>query len=42
MPKQLKFDEDARAALLRGVNILAVAVKATTALRQCDGISGAA
>jgi chaperonin GroEL len=29
MPKQLKFDEDARAALLRGVNITAAAVKAT-------------
>src|SRR2546422_887021 len=29
MPKQLKFDEDARAALLRGVNIMAQAVKAT-------------
>src|SRR6476646_7087298 len=29
MPKQLKFDEDARAALLRGVNIIAEAVKAT-------------
>src|SRR6266446_2687949 len=29
MPKQLKFDEDARAALLRGVNIMARAVKAT-------------
>src|SRR5438874_665695 len=29
MPKQLKFDEDARASLLRGVNILAEAVKAT-------------
>ncbi len=29
MPKQLKFDEDARASLLRGVNILAQAVKAT-------------
>jgi chaperonin GroEL len=29
MPKQLKFDEEARAALLRGVNILAEAVKAT-------------
>src|SRR6201988_2075986 len=29
MPKQLKFDEDARAALLKGVNILADAVKAT-------------
>ena len=29
MPKQLMFDEDARAALLRGVNILAEAVKAT-------------
>src|SRR5437870_2121138 len=29
MPKQLKFDEDARATLLRGVNIMAAAVKAT-------------
>src|ERR671929_1543247 len=29
MPKQLKFDEDARASLLRGVNVLAEAVKAT-------------
>src|SRR5204863_179701 len=29
MPKQLKFDEEARAALLRGINILAEAVKAT-------------
>jgi chaperonin GroEL len=29
MPKQLKFDEEARAALLRGVNIMAQAVKAT-------------
>jgi chaperonin GroEL len=29
MPKQLKFDEDARASLLKGVNILAQAVKAT-------------
>jgi chaperonin GroEL len=29
MPKQLKFDEEARSALLRGVNILAEAVKAT-------------
>jgi chaperonin GroEL (HSP60 family) len=29
MPKQLKFAEDARAALLRGVNIMAGAVKAT-------------
>ena len=29
MPKQLKFDEDARAALLRGANVLAAAVKAT-------------
>jgi chaperonin GroEL len=29
MPKQLKFDEEARAALLKGVNILAEAVKAT-------------
>ncbi len=29
MPKQLKFDEEARAALLKGVNIMAEAVKAT-------------
>jgi chaperonin GroEL len=29
MPKQLKFDEDARAALLRGITIMAEAVKAT-------------
>ena len=29
MPKQLKFDEEARAALLRGVYIMAAAVKAT-------------
>src|SRR2546430_8388391 len=29
MPKQLKFDEEARSALLRGVNIMASAVKAT-------------
>src|ERR1051326_1527390 len=29
MPKQLKFDEDARSSLLRGVNVLAQAVKAT-------------
>jgi chaperonin GroEL len=29
MPKQLKFEEDARASLLRGVNVLAQAVKAT-------------
>src|SRR5207245_2235369 len=29
MPKQLKFDEEARASLLRGVNIIAEAVKAT-------------
>jgi len=29
MPKQLKFEEDARAALLKGMNILAEAVKAT-------------
>jgi len=29
MPKQLKFDEEARASLLKGVNILAAAVKAT-------------
>src|ERR687895_2824058 len=29
MPKQLKFDEEARAALLRGVNMMAEAVKAT-------------
>ncbi|HAM54440.1 MAG TPA: molecular chaperone GroEL, partial [Candidatus Rokubacteria bacterium] len=29
MPKQLLFDEEARAALLRGVNIMARAVKMT-------------
>ena len=29
MPKQLTFDQEARAALLRGVNIMAEAVKAT-------------
>src|SRR5712664_4190186 len=29
MPKQLVFNEEARAALLRGVNIMAHAVKAT-------------
>src|SRR5438067_3355526 len=29
MPKQLKFDEEARASLLRGVNIMAAAVTAT-------------
>ena len=29
MPKQLRFDEEARSSLLRGVNILAEAVKAT-------------
>src|SRR5467141_3022036 len=29
MPKQLKFDEEARSALLRGINIMAEAVKAT-------------
>src|SRR6516164_6188368 len=29
MPKQLVFDQEARAALLRGVNIMAEAVKAT-------------
>ena len=29
MPKQLKFNEDARASLLKGINIMAEAVKAT-------------
>jgi chaperonin GroEL len=29
MPKQLKFDEEARTSLLRGVNVLAEAVRAT-------------
>src|SRR5437762_13886030 len=29
MPKQLKFDDEARASLLRGINIMAAAVKAT-------------
>src|SRR5213593_4798838 len=28
MPKQLKFDEEARASLLRGINIMAAAAKA--------------
>ena len=29
MPKQLKFDEEARSALLRGINTMAAAVRAT-------------
>ena len=29
MPKQLKFNEEARSALLRGANLMASAVKAT-------------
>src|SRR5881398_2986340 len=29
MPKQLKFDEEARASLLRGINVMSAAVKAT-------------
>src|SRR6266516_2223320 len=29
MPKQLKFNEEARASLLKGINIMAEAVKAT-------------
>jgi chaperonin GroEL len=29
MPKQLKFDEEARSSLLKGVNVMATAVKAT-------------
>src|SRR2546427_9938158 len=29
MPKQLKFNEEARAALLKGMNVMAEAVKAT-------------
>src|SRR5438876_9546410 len=29
MPKQLRFNEDARASLLKGINVLAEAVKAT-------------
>ena len=29
MPKQLKFHEDARAALRRGATVMATAVKAT-------------
>src|SRR5215813_4753557 len=29
MPKQLRFNEEARSSLLRGVNVLAEAVKAT-------------
>ena len=33
MPKQLMFSDEGRAALLRGVNIMAAAVKATWARR---------
>src|SRR5213594_1057870 len=33
MPKQLKFDEEARSALLRGVTVMAAAVKATLGLK---------
>src|SRR5207244_13145088 len=29
MPKQLKFDEEARSSLLKGINIMAAAVTAT-------------
>ncbi|HMK20715.1 MAG TPA: TCP-1/cpn60 chaperonin family protein, partial [Terriglobales bacterium] len=29
MPKQLKFDEEARSSLLKGVTVMAAAVKAT-------------
>ena len=29
MPKQLKFDEEARSSLLKGINVMAAAVKAT-------------
>src|SRR5262245_27242936 len=29
MPKQLKFDQEARASLLKGINVTAAAVKAT-------------
>src|SRR5438045_8036657 len=29
MPKQLKFDEEARSSLLKGINLMAAAVKAT-------------
>ena len=29
MPKQLKFDEEARSALLKGINVMSAAVKAT-------------
>src|SRR3989442_12218045 len=38
MPKQLKFDEDARAALLRGINIMAEAVKATLGPKGRNGV----
>src|SRR5207253_293785 len=41
MPKQLKFDEDARAALLRGVNIMAAAVKATLGPKGRNVAAGA-
>src|SRR5262245_34619283 len=37
MPKQLKFNEEARASLLRGVNIMAEAVKATMGPKGRDG-----
>ena len=34
MPKQLKFDEEARSALLKGVTIMAAAVKARVPVRS--------
>src|ERR1043166_6817553 len=40
MPKQLKFDEEARASLLKGVNIMAEAVKATLGPRGRNVVIG--
>src|SRR3989475_5882547 len=39
MPKQLKFDEEARSALLKGVTIMAAAVKATLGPKGRKSIS---
>src|SRR5437867_11933277 len=40
MPKQLKFDEDARASLLKGINIMAEAVKATLGPKGLNVVIG--
>ena len=34
MPKQVMFSDEGRAALLRGVNVMAAAVKATDVLAK--------